>query len=80
MTKTFSVNPLADFLIIDASSGTILPASACYLVADDSLPDAAWQAMADDGWSDSDAADAAKLYGKKLSEVVTLRVKLPGEN
>ena len=80
MTKTFSVNPLADFLIIDASSGTILPASACYLVADDSLPDAAWQAMADDSWGDSDAAAAAKLYGKQLADVVTLKVKLPGEN
>jgi len=72
-------NPLAGFLIIDASSGTVLPASACYLVADDSLPDAAWEAMADDGWSDSDATDAAKLYGKRLSDVVTLKVKLPGE-
>lgn len=70
---------LSGFLIIDASSGTVLPASTCYLLKDDSLPDAAWEAMADDGWSDSDAADAAKLYGKRLSEVVTLKVKLPGE-
>jgi hypothetical protein len=78
MAQTVS-SPLAGFLIIDASSGTVLPASACYLVADDALPDAAWQAMADDGWSDSDASDAAKLYGKQLSDVVTLKVKLPGE-
>ena len=79
MSRTFTVNPLDGFLVIDASSGTVLPASCCYLVADDALPDDAWQAMADDGWTDSDAADAARQYGRRLSDVVTVRPVLPGE-
>lgn len=70
---------LHGYLIIDASSGTVLPASACYLVADDAMPDDAWHAMADDAWSDSDAADAARRYGRKLSDIVTTSPKLPGE-
>lgn len=70
---------LSGYLLIDASTGTVLSASTCYLVADDALPDDAWLAMADDGWSDSDAADAAKLYGRRLSDCVTLRPVLPGE-
>ena len=71
---------LSRFLIIDASSGAVLPASACFLVADDALPDDAWQAMADDGWSDADAAAAARQYGRRLPDVVTLRPILPGES
>lgn len=71
---------LSGYLLIDASTGTVLSASTCYLVADDSLPDDAWQAMADDAWTDSEAADAAKLYGCKLANCVTLRPVLPGES
>jgi hypothetical protein len=70
---------LHGYLIIDASSGTVLPASACYLVADDAIPDDAWHAMADDAWSDDDAINAARRYGRKLSDVVTTSPKLPGE-
>ena len=70
---------LHGYLIIDASSGTVLPASACYLVADDAMPDDAWHAMADDAWSDDDAINAARRYGRKLSDVVTTSPKLPGE-
>jgi hypothetical protein len=67
---------LHGYLIIDASSGTVLPASACYLVADDAMPDDAWH----DDWSDDDAINAARRYGRKLSDVVTTSPKLPGES
>lgn len=70
---------LHGYLIIDASSGTVLPASTCYLVADDAMPDDAWYAMADDAWSDEDAINAARRYGRQLSDVVTTSPKLPGE-
>lgn len=61
------------------STGTVLCATDCWLVGPDDLPDDAWDAMADDAWSDADAADAAKLYGRPLQSVVRLRPALPGE-
>lgn len=79
-SQTFrTMSDLHGYLIIDASSGTVLPASACYLVADDAMPDDAWHAMADDDWSDDDAINAAQRYGRKLSDIVTTSPKLPGE-
>ncbi len=71
---------LSGYLLIDAATGTVLSAQHCYLVADDALPDAAWQAMADDAWSDAEAAEAARQYGHHLEAVVRLRPELPGES
>jgi hypothetical protein len=71
----FTVNPLEGFLIIDASTGTVLTASTCYLVP--------WDAVEDDeafqDAPDSEVSAMARQHGRKLSDVVTLRPILPGE-
>jgi hypothetical protein len=68
---------LSRFLLIDASTGTVLTAATCYLVDDDSLTEQEWEAL--DTSSDSEVCAIAKARGKKVSDVVTLRAKLPGE-
>lgn len=70
---------LRGFLIMD-SSGTVLCATDCWLVSPDALPEAVWDAMADDALSDSEAAEAGRQYGRKLASVVRLRAALPGES
>lgn len=68
---------LSGYLLIDASTGTVLSASTCYLVADDAFSVGDWDAM--ESFSDSEMCDFAKQRGKKLSDVVRLRPQLPGE-
>ena len=68
---------LSRFLLIDSVSGTVLCASQCYLVDDDSLSVQQWEDM--EGMSDGEIGALAINHGKRLSEVVTLKVKLPGE-
>lgn len=79
-SKLQQMTDLNRYLLIDASTGEVLTAQHCYLVADDSLPDAAWLAMADDRWTPEDACVAARLYGRRLEDVVRLRATLPGES
>jgi hypothetical protein len=68
---------LSRFLLIDSVSGTVLCASQCYLVDDDSLSVQQWEEM--ESMSDGEIGALAINHGKRLSEVVTLKVKLPGE-
>lgn len=68
---------LSGYLLIDASTGTVLSASTCYLVADDAFGLEEWDAMQD--YSDSEMCEFAKQRGRKLSDCVTLRPVLPGE-
>ena len=68
---------LSGFLLIDSVSGTVLRASQCYLVDDDSLSVRQWDDM--ETMSDGEVGALAINHGKRLSDVVTLKVKLPGE-
>ena len=68
---------LSRFLVICASTGTVLSAQSCYLVDDDSLSPAEWELF--DEMTDSEVCELAKSRGRKVSDVVTLRAKLPGE-
>ena len=68
---------LSGYLLIDASTGTVLSASTCYLVADDAFSVEDWDSM--ESFSDSEMSEFAKQRGKKLSDVVRLRPQLPGE-
>lgn len=67
---------LSSFLLIDASTGTVLTAHTCYLVP--------WDAVGDDeafqDASDSDVCAMARQQGRRLPDVVTLRPILPGES
>ena len=69
---------LSRYLLIDATTGTVLTASSCYLVDDDSLTPTEWQLF--DEMTDAEVCEFAKSRGKKVSDVVTLRAKLPGES
>lgn len=68
---------LSRYLLIDSVSGTVLCASQCYLVNDDSLSVQQWDDM--ESMSDSEVGSLAINHGRKLSDVVTLRAVLPGE-
>ena len=67
---------LSGFLLIDASTGTVLTAHTCYLVP--------WGAVEDEEAfeeaSDSEISTMARQRGRMLSDVVTLRPILPGES
>ena len=69
---------LSRYLLIDSTTGTVLTAASCYLVDDDSLTEQEWDAL--DTSSDSEVCAIAKARGMKVSDVVTLRAKLPGES
>lgn len=69
---------LSRFLLIDSVSGTVLCADQCYLVNDDSLSLQQWDEM--ETMSDAEVGALAINYGRKLSDVVTLRAVLPGES
>jgi hypothetical protein len=69
---------LSRFLIIDKVSGTVLCADQCYLVDDDALSLQQWADM--ESMSDSEVGTLAINYGRKLSDLVTLRAVLPGES
>jgi len=77
MARTFTVNPLEGFLIID-STGTVLSASTCYLVDGSKLSDHVWDSF--ESFSDSECFELAQSFGKKLSDVVVTAAKLPGES
>ena len=68
---------LSRFLLIDSISGTVLCASQCFLVDDDSLSLQQWEEM--ENMTDAEVGLLAINHGRKLSDVVTLKVKLPGE-
>ncbi len=61
---------LSDFLIIDASSGTVLSANTCYLVADSVFSNDQWQQF--ETLSDSELASLARQKGHKLSDITSL--------
>jgi hypothetical protein len=65
------------YLLIDATSGTVLCAQHCYLVNDDNLSLAQWDAM--ESMSDAEICALARNYGQRLEDVVRLRPQLPGE-
>lgn len=69
---------LSGYLLIDASTGTVLSASTCYLVSDDAFTVEDWDAM--ESFSDSEMSDFGRQRGKKLSDVVRLHPQLPGES
>jgi hypothetical protein len=69
---------LSRYLLIDSTTGTVLTAASCYLVDDDSLTPAEWELF--DEMTDSEVCEFAKSRGRKVSDVVTLRAKLPGES
>ena len=69
---------LSRFLLIDSVSGTVLCADQCYLVDDDALSFQQWDEL--ESMSDSEVGTLAINYGRKLSDVVTLRAVLPGES
>lgn len=68
---------LSGYLLIDASTGTVLSASTCYLVDDNAFSIEDWDNM--ESFSDSEMCEFAKQRGRKLSDCVTLRPVLPGE-
>ena len=69
---------LSRFLVICASTGTVLSAGSCYLVDDDSLTPTEWEEM--ESFSDAEMADLARHRGCKLSDTVRIRPELPGES
>ena len=79
LTRTFrTMANLSRFLLIDSVSGTVLCADQCYLVDDDALSLQQWEEL--ESMSDSEVGTLAINYGRKLSDVVTLRAVLPGES
>ena len=77
-TTQHAMANLSGYLLIDASTGTVLSASTCYLVADDAFTVEDWDSM--ESFSDAEMCDFAKHRGEKLSDVVRLRPILPGES
>jgi len=69
---------LSRYLLIDSTTGTVLTAASCYLVDDDALTPTEWEQF--DEMGDSEVCEFAKSRGRKVSDVVTLRAKLPGES
>ena len=61
---------LANYLLIDASTGTVLSASTCYLVADEAFAADNWELL--ENLSDSEMGLLARQEGHKLSDVVSL--------
>ena len=48
-------------LLIDASTGTVLTAETCYLLPDDALTEAEWEAL--DDMSDNEATELGRSRG-----------------
>jgi hypothetical protein len=71
-----AMSDLSNFLLIDASTGTVLTAHTCYLVPWDAVEDE--DAFQDA--TDSEISAMAREHGRRLSDVVTLRPILPGES
>lgn len=60
---------LSAFLIIDASSGTVLSANTCYLVADSVFSNDQWEQF--ETLSDSELSFLARQKGHKLADVTS---------
>jgi hypothetical protein len=58
---------LSAFLIIDASSGTVLSANTCYLVADSVFSNDQWEQF--ETLSDSELSFLARQKGHKLEDI-----------
>jgi len=63
-------------VIVCAQSGTVLSLSQCYLLTDNQATDAFFD---EDIMTDSECGDFAREHGRKLSDIITLSPKLPGE-
>jgi hypothetical protein len=61
---------LSAYLIIDASTGTVLSASTCYLVPDEAFAADDWELL--ESLSDSEMGLLARQEGHKLTDVVSL--------
>jgi len=70
---------LSHVLLVCRNTGTVLNASQCVLVSEESIPDAVWHQWMDDDCSDAETIDMASRYGLALSDCVRLRPILPGE-
>ena len=60
---------LGNYMIFDTVTGTVLCASHCVLVRDDSLTESEWNDL-NDGMSDSQVCDLGKRVGQPLSELL----------
>jgi hypothetical protein len=61
---------LSAFLIIDASTGTVLSANTCYLVADSVFSNDQWDQF--ETLSDSELSSLARQKGHKLADIASL--------
>lgn len=52
---------MTSMLLIDASTGTVLTAETCYLLPDDAITEAEWEAFND--MSDNEATEIARARG-----------------
>jgi len=59
---------LSRYLLIDVSTGTVLSAQHCVLVADQALTPSEWQEL--ESFSDSEICDIGKQRGHKLTELI----------
>lgn len=59
---------LSRHLLIDISTGTVLTAAHCVLLADTDLSSAEWEQL--ESFSDSEICDIAKERGRKLSDLM----------
>lgn len=60
---------LGNYMIFDIVTGTVLCASHCVLVCDDSLTESEWNDL-NDGMSDSQVFHLGKRVGQPLSELL----------
>lgn len=64
------MSDLSNYLLIDASTGTVLSASTCYLVADEAFAADDWELL--ESLSDSEMSELARQEGHKLTDIVSL--------
>lgn len=65
---TASPMDLSRYLLIDVSTGTVLTAATCVLVADHDLSSSEWEEL--QSFSDSQICDIGKERGRKLSSLL----------
>lgn len=65
---TASLMDLSRYLLVDTSTGTVLTASTCVLLADHDLSSSEWEEL--DSCSDSEMCDIAKDRGRRLSDLL----------
>jgi hypothetical protein len=61
---------LSNYLLIDASTGTVLSASTCYLVSDEVFTADNWELL--ENLSDSEMSALARQKGHNIGELVSL--------